>query len=90
MLEGKAYPLEVKAVDTDESTFEGFSAAIGNLDASNDRIMPGAFKTTIRERVKAGKVKFVDHHGFGSGGPPPRTTRDLWGKVIEAEERVYD
>ncbi len=80
MLEHKVFPFETKAIDLDESTFEGFSAGIGNRDEGNDIIEPGAFKRTIRERVKSRKVKFLDQHH-------PFTTKNLWGSVIEAEQR---
>ncbi len=83
-LEHIGLPFEVKEVDLDRSTFEGLSAGIGNLDDGNDRIMPGAFKRTIRERVNAGKVKFLDQHI--AKNPFRVTTVGLWGKVIEAEE----
>ncbi len=37
-LEHSTMLLELKAVDVKASTFEGFSAGIGNLDDGNDRI----------------------------------------------------
>lgn len=80
MLEHKVYPFDTKAIDLDESTFEGHSAGIGNRDDGNDVIEPGAFKRTIRERVGARKVKFLDQHS-------PFTTKNLWGSVTEAEQR---
>lgn len=73
-------PVEIKAVDKEKSTFEGFSAGIGNEDAGRDIIMPGAFAKSIAERVAGGRVKLLDQHSTGS-------TERLWGKVIEAEER---
>lgn len=81
-LERKAFKLETKSVDVAASTFEGFSAGIGNVDNDDDQIMPGAFTKTIGERVGAGKVKFLDGHN-------PSSTKNVWGKVIEADERAY-
>lgn len=72
--------LDEKQVDIEEGTFEGFSAGIGNLDRGNDRIMPGAFRKTIQERVPSGQVKLLNGH-------QSRDTQDLWGKVVDAEER---
>lgn len=87
-LELKAWPFEVKEVDFEASTFEGYSAGIGNLDKGNDEIQPGAFKKTIRERVGSGKVKWLDQHAasniFGA------STESLWGRVLEAEEIELD
>ncbi len=73
-------PSDFKAVNIKESTFEGFSAGIGNIDGGNDIIEPGAFSKTITQRVSNSRVKFLDHHRTDS------TTR-LLGKVIAAEER---
>ena len=75
------YPSEIKAVSEKESTFEGFSAGIGNEDSGRDIIMPGAFAKSIKERVASGRVKLLDQHSSYS-------TQDLWGKVVEAEERL--
>ena len=83
-LEHKLIPLQIKAVNVEESTFEGFSAGIGNLDDGNDRVMQGAFDKTIRERVETGKVKFLDHHA--AKNPFMQSSDRLWGTVIEAEE----
>lgn len=78
-LERKFVSFEVKSVDRAKSEFEGFSAGIGNRDLGNDIIEPGAFDKTISERVGAGRVKLLDQHRSES-------TRDVWGKVIEARE----
>lgn len=78
----KLFHLEAKAVDVAGSTFEGFSAGIGNVDHQDDQLMPGAFRTTIRERVGTGKVKLLDGHD-------PTSTRNVWGVVAEAEERPW-
>ncbi len=75
----KASPLETKAVDLDASTFTGYSAGIGNKDAVNDIIHPGAFTKTIKERVGAGLVKLLNGHNRYS-------TSDLFGVVTAAKE----
>lgn len=78
-MDRKFLPFELKAVDLRASTFVGNSAGIGNRDLGNDIIMPGAFKKTIRERVKSRKVKFLDNHNS-------HTTRAVWGTVVDAKE----
>lgn len=80
-LERKIRPIEEKQVQVSESTFEGFSAGIGNLDEYNDVIEPGAFARTIRERLKSGRIKLLNGHNAWD-------TRNLWGTVIDAEERA--
>ena len=73
-------PSDLKAVNVKESTFEGFSAGIGNIDGGDDIIEPGAFTKTIEQRVSNSRVKFLDHHRTDS-------TARLLGKVVAAEER---
>lgn len=81
-MDRKVFKIEAKAVSLDDSTFEGFSAGIGNVDTDDDQIMPGAFDKTIGERVGAGKVKFLNGHD-------PADTKNVWGIVKQAEERDY-
>lgn len=80
--EHKQFLLEQKSVDLEESTFEGNSAGVGNIDHQDDLIEVGAFKKTIRESLRAGRVKLLDSHDAYS-------TTNLWGKATEAEERPY-
>lgn len=81
--EHKAFPLEIKSVDLEESTFDGNSAGIGNLDSYDDIIEPGAFKKTLRERLRSGFVKLLNGHNSQS-------TENVWGRAIEAEERPWE
>ena len=83
MLERKTFGLTRKSVDLKGSSFEGFSAGIGNYDDQDDKILPGAFKGTIKERIPGGKVKWLDGHN-------PRSTQNLWGVMAEAEEKPYE
>lgn len=46
--ERKSLSLEVKSIDED-GYFEGYAAVFGNVDAWNDIILAGAFKTSLRE-----------------------------------------
>lgn len=77
--EVKEFSFKASNVDKEKSTFEGFSAGIGNRDDYDDVISPGAFDKTINERVPAKKVKWLDQHDYTS-------TQRLWGYVGEAKE----
>lgn len=52
----KTMPFEIKSVDEEEGTFEGYAAAMGNEDSYGDVIEPGAFKKTIKENFSRIKV----------------------------------
>lgn len=58
-IETKSVPWECK-VDTGKRTFEGYAATFGNIDATNDRLHPGAFRKTLQERGK--KIKVLWQH----------------------------
>lgn len=75
----KAFSFELKEADLAKSEFVGFAAGIGNRDFGNDIIEPGAFDKTIRERVRARKVRLLDNHNSFS-------TRDVWGTMVEAAQ----
>ena len=42
---------EIKSIGAD-GTFEGYASVFGNIDSQNDRVHPGAFKTSIKSREK--------------------------------------
>lgn len=75
--------LSEKQVDFEASTFEAFSAAIGNEDEGRDIIMPGAFRKTVQERLPRGRVKLLDAHRADLIGR-------VLGKATDAEERALD
>ena len=54
-LEKKSLPFEVKATE-DNGIFEGYAAVFGNQDSWGDVIAPGAFKKTLRDHKKAGRM----------------------------------
>jgi len=56
----KTLPFEIKALDGDGRTLEGFCAAFGNIDQVGDIIHPGAFRKTLTER--GGRIKFLWQH----------------------------
>lgn len=50
-MEYKTAPLEIKAVEGDEDGIvEGHYSIFGNVDTYDDRVWPGAFSKTIKER----------------------------------------
>lgn len=40
-------PFELKSLDDETGTFEGYASVFGNVDLGNDVVMPGAFKRTL-------------------------------------------
>src|SRR5512139_1749898 len=73
-MEHKTLSFEIKAVDFEGRTLEGFAAAFGNIDQVGDVIHPGAFRKTLAERGQ--KIKFLWQHD---------PTEPI-GKLIEAHE----
>lgn len=72
--------MEVKQVDIGGRTFEGL-AATWDRDLGGDIIEKGAFRKTIREWKKSGRIlPLLDSHNWFS-------VRDTVGKLIAAEER---
>jgi len=59
-MEHKTISFEIKALDGDGRTLEGFCAAFGNIDQVGDIIHPGAFRKTLTER--GGRIKFLWQH----------------------------
>ncbi len=68
-LERKSFPFELKeeGLDSEERTFEGFAAVMGNVDDQQDVIVNGAFKKTIKEMRKpdgSSRIKVFWIHNF--------------------------
>lgn len=72
------FPIEWKASGDDVNVLEGYASTFGNVDLQGDVIKAGAFRKTIKERIKSGKVKLLDSH-------VPDTAHVL-GTVVEAKE----
>lgn len=65
--------LEIKLSSTDvdqkQGTFKGYGSIFNNIDQGGDMVMPGAFKKSLREWKKRGKLpKMLLQHG-GMFGP---------------------
>lgn len=59
-MEHKTLPFDVKDVNAQGRSFEGYAAAFGNIDRTDDVIHPGAFAKTIVER--GSKIKLLWQH----------------------------
>lgn len=62
--------LEIKLAQNDTDvkagTFKGYGSIFNNIDAGGDMVMPGAFKKSLREWKKRGKLPkmLLQHGGF--------------------------
>ena len=50
-MEHKVFSFELKKLN-DDGTFDGYAATFNKVDAGGDKILPGAFKKTLREKKK--------------------------------------
>lgn len=69
---------EFKASDK-PNFVEGYASTFNGVDLGGDMILPGAFAKTIKERVPAGRVKFLADHDWWS-------INSVLGTVREASE----
>lgn len=77
--EWHTYPIEWKQIDNEENILVGYASVWGfPADDHGDVVRQGAFRKTIQERVKAGKVPLLDSHIYDSA--------HTLGTVIRAEE----
>ena len=79
-----AKELDAKDTLADSGWIEGYSAAFNNVDQGGDRILPGAFRRTLQERLPQGKVKLMLQH-YAKGG----SIRELIGTVTQGKEDAY-
>jgi HK97 family phage prohead protease len=72
-------------VVTDDATpagfVEGYASVFNNVDLGGDIMEPGAFKKTLKERLKTGDIKLVDSHLVFREG-----TDAIIGGVTDAKE----
>lgn len=71
-------PAEFKADDSEANVVHGYASVFDNVDEQADRVKAGAFKKTIKERIRKGLVKFFDSHNWSG--------QATLGTVEEAEE----
>lgn len=63
------FDVEFKALDTDEPTgeFEAIVSVFGNVDAQGDRVLPGAFETSLAAwRAKGSPIPVIWSHDWGN------------------------
>jgi HK97 family phage prohead protease len=53
-MQQKTFPVEIKAADADTGTFTALVSAFGNVDSHGDRVMPGAFRETLKRWRESG------------------------------------
>lgn len=80
--------LEVKfapdGVDQKTGEFEGYGAVFGNVDSYGDVIVPGAFKATLRDWKKAGKLPpMLSQHGGWMMGDMDALPVGVWTEMSE-------
>ncbi len=46
----------------DESAIKGYASVFNNKDSYDEIVLPGAFKKTLSEGLKSGRIKFADSH----------------------------
>jgi HK97 family phage prohead protease len=51
-IEFKSFEIDIKSVDEQAGTFEGYGAVFGNVDLGFDKIAKGAFTKTLREKKR--------------------------------------
>ena len=86
MLRKKIDPVftKVRVVEeegSDSGFLEGFASVFNNVDLGGDVVRKGAFKKTIKERLKRGMILLYDSHAVYEG------TSAVIGAVTKAEER---
>jgi len=74
-------PLGGKEGDDDNGWIEGYASVFDNIDLQGEIVRRGAFKKSIKERIKAGKVKLMVRH-MAHGGD----TTEIVGTITKAKE----
>lgn len=83
------FDFEVKAVDEATGKFEGYASTFNNIDLGGDKVMPGAFKKTIRDN----KGKFpvlADHDPTKQIGWNVEAEEDAKGLFVKGELLIKD
>jgi HK97 family phage prohead protease len=95
--EWHTYPIEWKQLENEENMLVGYASVWGfPADEHGDVVRQGAFRKTIRERVKAGKVPLLDSHIYDSAhtlGTIVRAEEDerglkIWAKLASSNDVV--
>ena len=83
MLKPKQAQMKVIEEENGPGYIEGYAAVFNNVDDGGDKIIPGAFKKTLIEKLPIKRIKFVDfHNGW-------RSSEDIIGIIEEAKEDEF-
>jgi len=83
MLKPKQAQMKVIEEEDGPGYIEGYGAVFNNVDDGGDKILPGAFKKTLIEKLPIKRIKFVDfHNGW-------RSSEDVIGIIEEAKEDEF-
>ena len=90
-MERAAVRFEIKAdASGDPGTFSGYGAVFGNLDSYRDVIAKGAFRDTLRDWKKRGKLpKMLCQHGGWGMGVDDMLPIGLWTGMKEDDVGLY-
>ena len=77
----ESVPLDIKTIDADKGTFEGYAAVFDKPDSMQDVIAPGAFKKSLKTRG-ATKVKMLLQHDH-------RMLLGVWTSVKEDKTGLF-
>ena len=83
MLKPKQAQMKVIEEEDGPGYIEGYGAVFNNVDDGGDKILPGAFKKTIIEKLPIKRIKFADFHNTW------RSSEDIIGIIEEAKEDDY-
>lgn len=86
-------PFDVKTVNDDARTFEGYGSVFGTVDTYNDTIVKGAFRETLREWKAVKKLpKLLLQHGGGGllgGSAEDMVPIGKWEDMVEDDHGLF-
>lgn len=90
-LEHKTFPMQVKEV-TDAGEISGYLSVFNNVDAYRDIVLPGAFKESLEEWRKKGRLPPMlwQHQGDQPVGPFTKLEEDTNGLYFEGRLLIAD
>lgn len=87
LIEKKAFPLQVKAVEADGS-FEGYLSVFNNVDAYREVVMPGAFTESLAKWKSEGRLPPVLWQHWSDQPIGPFTAMEEDKKGLRVEGRL--
>jgi HK97 family phage prohead protease len=84
-----SFGFEVKSLDEKTFEFEGYASTFNNIDLGGDKVLPGAFKKTVKEN--RGKFPILaDHDPSNQIGWNREASEDQTGLVVRGKLLVND